>query len=129
MTVKMAASSYPLCVCCGTAKSKYYSFSSKNCALFQIENTIKFLVSSDINLTRIKSKNICDNCVKTVSQISTIRKNIIKACKTQTSDTVTTISTTTTPVDRGKRSAKTPPSQLRSGQTKKRSSVVDQLMK
>lgn len=94
----------------------------------QIKNTIKPLVSSDIDLSRIKSKNICDNCVKTVSQISTIRENGIKACKTQTSDTVTTISTTT-PVYGGKRSAKTPPSQLRSGQTKKRSSVVDQLIK
>lgn len=93
------------CVCCKTAKSKYYSFSSKKCALFQIANTIKSLVSSDIDLTRIKSKNICLNCVKTVSQISTIRGNVIKACKTQTSDTATTISTTTTPVDRSKRSA------------------------
>lgn len=63
------------------------------------------------------------------SQIQTIRENVTRACDAHTCNVSAISTTTTTPVDCGKRPAKTPPSQLRSGQPKKRNLVVDQLVK
>ena len=117
-----------LCVCCDESKSKFYTFTSKKCALYEIESIIKSLMKDSISyldLNPLKRKNICANCVKTLSQISRIRENISKALNV----TKSANSQPTTPVESGKRSAKTPPSQLRSGQTKKRILVVDQLLK
>ncbi|XP_062594224.1 uncharacterized protein LOC134255726 [Saccostrea cucullata] len=128
----MAAPSYPICLCCGAAKSKYFCISSKKCALFKTESILSLLLKNEVDLTPIRSQHICDNCLKTLSAIPNIIENVKKACKSNecnVSVTSTTTTITTTPIDIGKRPAKTPPSQLRSGQTKKRGRVIDQLVK
>ena len=82
-------------------------------------------MNSNLDLNPLKRKHICANCMKTLSQNSRIRENISKACNV----TESANSKSTSPVESGERSVKTPPSQLRLGQTKKRILVVDQLLK
>lgn len=108
MIEKMATSTYRLCFCCGAAKS--IVLQAKN-ALYFKQSIIRSLLNPDVDLTPVKSQHICDNCIKTLSQIQTIRENVTKACNT--CNVTGTFTTSTTPVDCGKRSAKTPPSKLR----------------
>jgi hypothetical protein len=123
----MATSTKILCVCCGAGKSKIYSFTSKKCQLFQTELIVASIFHSNRDLSPLKSKHICDNCVKSLCTIQTIKDNISKACNAASTEQCYMGESSTSPVEPGKRPARTPQSLLKSGQTKRRS-VVDQLV-